>query len=72
MLIKPLNAVATIASVLFMMVSCADMKQDIQDLENRLDALEGTKIVTVDEQIKAINQQLTDLKGKTEILQAKN
>ena len=69
MLIKPLNAVATIASVLFMMVSCADMKQDIQDLENRLDALEGTKIVTVDEQIKAINTSIADLKEADKALE---
>lgn len=52
------------------MVSCSDMKQDIQDLEDRLDALEGTKIATINEQIKAINASIADLKEADKALDA--
>lgn len=44
------------------------MKLDIQDLKDRLDVLEGTTIISINEQISAINTSISDLKEMDESL----
>lgn len=50
--------------------SCKDMKLDIQDLEDRLDVLEGTKITSINDQISSINKSVSDLQKIDETLDA--
>ena len=62
------TALFLLLPVLIFASGCKDMKLDIQDSKDRLDALEGTTITTINEQITAINSSITDLQDMDETL----
>ena len=55
---------------LVLTLGCKDMKLDIQDSKDRLDVLEGTTIISINEQITAINTSISDLKEMDATLDA--
>jgi len=51
-----------LVSAFLLNTSCMDIKTDVEDLKNRLDALDSTTIATINEQISAIGASISDLK----------
>ena len=60
-MIKKIIFVLT-AAVAILFASCDKYDQDIRDIEDRLDKIEGTSLTTIDRQITAINGSIDDLK----------
>lgn len=56
-----LTVIVLIISVLFL-GACEDLKPQIEDLNSRLTALEGTKIPSIEQQIQAIQTSIGELK----------
>ena len=53
---------------LILTFSCKEMKLDIEELKDRLDVLEGTTIISINQQISAINTSISDLKDMDKAL----
>ena len=64
------SALFLLLSVIILTFSCKDENLNIQDFKDSLDALEGTTISSINEQITSINKSISDLKEVDEALEA--
>ena len=62
------SALFLLLPALILTFSCKEMKLDIEELKDRLDVLEGTTIISINQQISAINTSISDLKDMDKAL----